>query len=72
MRSYDYTEWIRLIKCIYQHKQNRIKDGKNVTSRDQKYMRMAEEALYSELSIALDIPREQVLSYILAKEHVQK
>lgn len=72
MRSYDYTEWIRLIKCIYQHKQNRIKDGKNVTSRDQKYIRMAEEALYSELSIALDIPREQVLSYILSKEHVQK
>ena len=72
MRSYDYTEWIRLIKCIYQHKQNRIKNGKNVTSRDQKYMRMAEEALYSELSIALDIPREQILSYILSKEHVQK
>lgn len=55
MRSYDYTEWIRLIKCIYQHQQNRLKDGKNVTSRDQKYMRMAEEALYSELSIALEV-----------------
>ena len=35
-------------------------------------MRMAEEVLYSEFSIALDIPKEQVLTYILSMEHVQK
>lgn len=67
IRCYDCTEWVRVIKCIYLRNQKRITDGKKVTAKDEKYMRMAEDALYSELGIALGIPREQVLEYILQK-----
>lgn len=71
IRSYDCTEWVRLIKCIYQHREIRKRDGKKVTARDEKYMRMAEDALYSELGFALEIPKEQVLDYILSKKDIR-
>lgn len=64
---YDCTEWVRLIKCIYERNQNRLANGKKITANDEKYMHKAEDALYSELGIALGIPKEQVLGYILAK-----
>ena len=67
LRCYDCTEWVRLIKCIYARKQKRLQSGKKITSTDEKYMHLAEEALYSELGIALGIPRDQVLEYILEK-----
>ena len=58
-------EWIRLIKCIYFRKQIRLSEGKKVTAIDEKYMHMAEESLYWELGTARDIPKEQVLDYII-------
>ena len=43
----------------------RLSDGKKATAIDEKYMNMAEESLYGEIGIALDIPKEDVLEYIL-------
>lgn len=68
----DYIEWIRLIKCIYQRKQRRLLSGKKVTATDEKYMHLAEESLYWELSTALDIPKEQVLEYITTEIEKRK
>ena len=65
MRCYDCAEWIRLIKCIYFRKERRLSDRKKITAVDERYMHLAEELLYSELGIALGIPKEQVLSYIV-------
>ena len=66
MKSYDVKEWVRLIKCIYLRKCKRIESGKKLTESDQKYMRMAEDALYSELAIALGVEKDKVLEIILA------
>jgi len=66
MRSYDCTEWVRLIKCIYKRKLKRTESGKKVTAADEKYMRLAEEALYSELAIALGVEKDKVLEIILS------
>ena len=66
MRSYDCTEWVRLIKCIYNRKIKRIESGKKITATDEKYMRLAEEALYSELAIALGISKDKVLEIIMS------
>ncbi len=66
-RCYDCIEWVRLIKCIYQRNQKRITNGKRITSNDEKYMHMAEDALYTELGIVLGIPKEQVLEYIMTR-----
>ena len=64
MKSGDCREWIRIIKTLYLRKQQRIQQGKKTTAMDEKYLRLAEERLYSELSIPLGIPKEDMADYI--------
>lgn len=65
IRSNECIEWIRLIKCIYDRKQHRISEGKKMTATDERYMHMAEDALYLELGTALNMDKEQVLEHII-------
>lgn len=64
MRSNCCREWIRIIKTIYLRKQKRIEAGRKVTALDAKYFRLAEENLYGELAVALDMPKDEVGNYI--------
>ena len=43
--------------------------GKKVLSSDEHYLKKAEELLYSEMSIALSIPKERVEGYIYKQIH---
>lgn len=64
MKSCDCREWIKIIKTLYLRKQERSAQGKKITSTDEKYLRMAEDYLYSELEIPLEIPKDQMEQYI--------
>ncbi|MBQ9065391.1 MAG: CarD family transcriptional regulator [Blautia sp.] len=64
IKSCDGTEMFRIIKTIYTRKQNRMKNGKRVTAVDERYMKLAEDNLYAELSMLLGVPREKMVSYI--------
>lgn len=64
LKSGDYHQWIRIIKTIYPFKLERQSKGKRLNSVDEKYLKKAEENLYSELSIPLEIPREHMFDYI--------
>ncbi len=64
IRTYDCRSLVQVIKTLYMRKQNRIQEGKKVLSSDEQYLRKAEELLYSEMSVALSIPREEVETYI--------
>ena len=44
---------VSLIKTIYTRMEDRIAEGKKVTSSDSKYFHLAEESLYGELAISL-------------------
>lgn len=70
IRTYDSRSLVQIIKTLYQRKRIRIKEGKKVLSSDEQYLRKAEELLYSEMSLALSIPKDQVGAYIL--ETVEK
>ncbi len=65
LRTYNTEEWIKLIKTIYFRKKKRIDKGQKVTAIDEKYMKLAEDILYQELGEALEIPKEQVLDYLI-------
>ena len=65
IRSCDCRELVRIIKTLYQRNQSRLAEGKKITSSDDKYFHLAEDNLYSELAISLDIPREEVKDYIM-------
>lgn len=58
---------VQLIKTIYLRKQKRILKGYKVTAVDSKYYKMAEDFLYGELSVALNIPREEMRDYITSQ-----
>ena len=64
MKTNDCTEWIRIIKTIYMRKQKRLEAGRKVTAVDAKYFRLAEENLYGELAVSLQMSRGEVESYI--------
>lgn len=67
IRTYDCNSLVQIIKTLYMRKQDRVQQGKKVLSSDEHYMKKAEELLYSEMAVALSIPKESVEEYI-AKE----
>ena len=69
-RTCDCREWIKIIKTLYLRKMSRIAEGKKVTVMDGRYLNMAEEKLYTELSLALEMDKERVIEYIT--EHVEQ
>lgn len=64
IKSCECIEWIRIIKALYQRSRERIAQGKKITATDERYLRLAQDNLYSELSIPLEIPKEQMDNYI--------
>lgn len=64
IRTCDPHKFVSIIKTIYERKQQRISEGKKVTASDEKYFQMAEDKLYGELAIALEIEKNQVRDYI--------
>lgn len=59
------TEWMRLLKTIYNRKQVRLQAGRKATAVDDKYFRIASDNLFAELAIALDVPVENVENTVL-------
>jgi len=64
MRTCDYNEWVSMIKTLYFRKRERTAQGKKVTALDEKYLKAAENELYSELGLILEIPKAEVVAYI--------
>ena len=67
LKNSSGREMVRIIKTIYGRMTKRIENGKKVTAVDERYMKMAEETLYSELSMLLGIPKDKMVSYITQK-----
>ncbi len=56
--------WIALIKTSYGRKQERVRAGKKVINIDDRYLGSAEKFLLGELSVALEMPRDELKKYI--------
>lgn len=64
IKTNDCEELIKIIKTIYLRKQKRMQAGRKVTAVDAKYFHLAEDNLYGELAVALEMPKDQVEGYI--------
>lgn len=64
IRSCDCRELVKMLKTIYVRMQERLAQGKKITAADERNLKIAEENLYSELSIPLGIPVSQMADYI--------
>jgi CarD family transcriptional regulator len=64
MRTCDYRAWVSIVKTLYTRGRERLAQGKKITSLDERYMKAAENELYSELSLSLGIPKNEMENYI--------
>jgi len=62
--SQKCEDLLQIIKTVYIKQQQKESEGKKLGQVDERYMKQAEDMLYSELSIVLDIPKEKVKAYI--------
>lgn len=60
----DCKELIKIIKTVYQRMQVRLAEGKKITNNDRKYFKMAQDSLYGELAIVLDMEKGKVEEFI--------
>ncbi len=63
----DCRQLIMIIKTLYTRRQIRIADGKKITTVDERYLRLAEDNLFGELSISLDMDKDKVEEYISSR-----
>ncbi len=66
-RRYDCRGWVRIIKTVHMRRKSRGLEGKKITYVDEKYMKLAEENLYGEISIPLKIEKDRVGEYIRSR-----
>lgn len=60
MKSCDLRQCIQIIKALLIRKKQREESGKKITATDERYLKQAEENLYSELSIATGLDRDKI------------
>lgn len=67
LKTCDCHVWVSMIKALYLRRKDRLEQGKKMTDLDERYFKTAEENLYSELALSLDMPREDIVDYITAR-----
>lgn len=65
LRTADCHELCSMIISLYHRREQRIADGKKATSTDERFFHAAEDILYGELGIALEMNKDQVREYII-------
>lgn len=67
IKSCDLRDLVGIIKNLNGRRLRRISEGKKSTATDDKYYKIAEENLYSELAFALNIQRDELKKVISQK-----
>lgn len=60
IRSGDFVQNMRLIKLLLKRKKKRLSQGKNFPSVDERYLKMVETILFSEISHGLKISQKEM------------
>jgi len=73
LNSHDVVDLVHVIRSLYLKQQALADKGKPLGQVEAQYMRQAEEMLYDELAIALNVAREEVKGYVEdAVESIQR
>lgn len=57
--------WAQIIKTVYSRKKEKASQGKKITTTDTKYLKMAENYLYHELAVSMNLKPIEVKERIL-------
>lgn len=65
--SDNYKDWILLIGCIYLKKQEKLANGKHLSSHDESTLKLVEKLIQDEFCYSLNLDKSQVSEYIKNK-----
>lgn len=71
VKSCDPELLVSLLKTLYMRMQSRMIQGKKSTAIDERYYKLAETRLYSELAFALEMPRSEMEEIIRDRMELQ-
>lgn len=66
VKNSDLRQCVKVIKALLIRKKEREESGKKITATDERYLKMAEEGLYSELAIATGQDMEEIKEQIMS------
>ena len=64
IKKANREELLALIKTLYERRVELQQSGKNLSVYDERFFRHAQNIIHSEISLVLQIPREEIPSYI--------
>ena len=70
INSRDPKQLISIMKTLYIRRQKRLEEGKKTTAVDERYFKLAENQLYSELAFALGVQKSELNEII--EQHIEK
>lgn len=72
MRRHDPEEWVRVIKTVYRRTQAlaAVSHSQRISDTERSFAEDAKKYLYTELSLALDVPVKEMEDYI--RSHVEE
>lgn len=67
LKTFAPEELVPIMKSVHERTVRREKQGRRITATDKKYFELAENVLFDELSVSLDMPRDEVRDYVVAR-----
>lgn len=58
------SEWVRVIKTLWEDRRSRLEQGKKLTSASERFLKQAEDKLYGELAVSLGQKKQEMERYI--------
>lgn len=72
MRKYDCRECLKIIRTSYLRNKERLSEGKKATCVDERYLKIAEDYVYGEFALVLNIPKDKVKDFILKQVEAEQ
>lgn len=72
LASGDRGQLVRMIRTLYQKKQEKVNAGKKMRADDERFMKEAERILYEEFAHVLDISLDQVIPFIIDQIEIKE
>ncbi|MDE5779016.1 MAG: CarD family transcriptional regulator [Lachnospiraceae bacterium] len=64
LKSCDCKEWIRIINSVKLRKEERLSQGKKMSACDERYLKQAQDSLFGEFALSLELEKSEVEDYI--------
>lgn len=72
LKTFTPEDLVVILRSAHDRTESREQEGRSITATDKKYFDLAENLLCDELSVSLDIPREETKDYLFERIHEEE